>query len=616
MSNSEAKPFNYDDKFRYWPRPKKGQVYGPTEFQKKLWIENMPVDVRRECAHRHDLDIPLLLGATRSGKTRAAVARCAYVARRYHNARIFVGSLNFTHLEETVIEDWKSLFSMNGGEWNHPSVVRKPSRSHKRLKIRTADGKGISTVSFVNLENYLRILGSEADIWHIEEPELLKGHSALETIITRMSSAAVPFKQIILTANPTADSLDWLIDWFRLEQFEEDYTGEKLPVGRPCTCQYCVPCEQKNKLVLYHEGGCPECGSEKSTKCPGNQIFQRVIMSDASMNPHLTDNYQRDLKATLSKDTQTSLVKGFVFRRRRGGIYANHLSGESVYVRDKEIRPNEPVIWTHDFNRMPMCSVVCQTWEKDKLTHIDALDEIIVPNSGPEEVAYEFISRYRGIINGVVRIYGDPSGFTGNIKGKQLDRFRILEKLLKDAGFQVDLKAYPTVYGRSKRFDSVNHMFKSLDNDGSQITRLHFNPQCKWLLLSAQKTVWNRGGTGEEEKEDHYFRDKWKTTDGPWPLTHPMAALGYYIVEEHPIIPDARKSPFFQTLGTGRIIQLTNDDLIETTLTSQDLDDIRDEFDLEDDLELERQARDQLDMDYKEPSIADMFRKGGRWGLR
>lgn len=612
---SPGNNFRYEDKFRYFPPPRPGIPYGPTEFQKTPWIENMPKDIR---PHYHDLDILLLLGGSRSGKSIAATARCAYVARNYPGAKIYVGSLNFNHLEKTTVNDfWKPMFSVDGGEWNHPSVISKPTRENKRLKIRTRDGKGISTVTFMNLEQYLKMLGTEADIWHIEEPELLRSNDALQTIMTRLSSHAVPFKQIMLTANPTAE-LDWLIDWFKLEQFEDGYTGEKIPIGDKCNCQYCVACENsKNKMVPYVDGFCPECGYIKHTKCPGGQYFQRVVISDPSMNPHNTDNYVRDMKSTLNRDNKAAFVTGLVFRRKKGAFYPNY-SGRNVYPEDKPIDPDKPLIWTHDFNRMPMCSVLCQEWLDDnERVHVDILDEIIVRNSGPEEVAAAFIDKYAGWYNGLIKIYGDPMGFTGHKKGKELDRFNKLVQILQMRGFNVELKAYPTVYYISKRRDSVNAMLCTKDIDGTELIRMHINPRCEWTRLSLEKTVWDSSGKKEDERNDKKYRDKSKP-DEMWALTHPACALGYFIVEEHPYVNGERPPLLIHNVGSGRLVKLTDQDkLTVEQITKKDIEEYKREIEKKqrDELEAEDRFIDSLRYRNSETSLADSLRSIGMWKL-
>jgi hypothetical protein len=592
--------------FNIWPTVP-GTKYGPSFKQKLAWIEKLPPKLKGKYAHQHDLDILLLLGGTRSGKTATSVARCLYIARKYPKSRIIVGSLNFNHLEETVIEDYKKLLT-KVKEWDHPSILRKPNRTHKRLVFRNG-----SVISFVNLENFMRTLGSQADIIHIEEPELLKSADALEVLLTRLSSPVVPFKQVILTANPTED-LGWMIDWFKLEQFQEGWDGDKTPIGKPCECHICVKCQRDKKNVEYINKKCPVCGHEKKNNCPGNQYFQRVILSDASDNEHLPENYQRNLAATLSYDKMQRFGKGFVLHRKKGRIYTC-FHGGNVMASDKEINPDKDLIWALDFNQHPQCSVICQEYKKDGLTHVDVLDEIVLWGAGPEQVANEFISRYKNLgLKKKVRIYGDPTGFNGAIKNLVLSRFHTLVETLEKKGkFDVDLVAAKTLYPVALRLDSVNWMMR----DGNDYVRLHINPSCRHVTLGAEKIEWDNAGKKENENCDIKARSKGKQGD-LWLMTHPMAALGYFIVKDHPMIAfDEKEKPFIANPASGTVI--TTDDegnVIERQYTEAELTEIEDMYGIHSDDE-----DDDLDDDeefgispIRQASIASLLRKSGSWG--
>lgn len=543
-------------KLHYWPKPERAdQVRGPNPKQKLLWIEKMPDSIR---PHKHPFDIVLLIGGARAGKSISAVARALYVAHKYPRASIVVGSLNFSHLQDTIMEDYKKLLSIKR-DWDHPFVFRGPNKNHKR--IITSNG---ARIRFVNLDLHMRMLGSECDIVHIEEPEMLKSSEPLETLITRMSGTAVPFKQIILTANP--ENLDWMVPWFQLRQFEPGYDGPPLPIGRPCKCHTCSKCEEAGKEdVLFVEGLCPECGNKKFNDCPGNQYFTRVIQCNARDNDHLRDGYQRDLNATLSHDKRVRFSEGLVIHRTKGKVYTS-FDPQTVLSKDIELDINQDLIWTLDFNQHPQCSVICQTYNKDGMKHVAALDEIILWGAGPEQVANEFIRRYKPLgLRGKVHIYGDPSGFNGAIKNLVVDRFTTVVEHLEAAGFDVILHARRTWFPIALRIDSVNWMMK----DGNEFRRMKINSRCHNLIASAESVVWNPEGNKEDENCDRKARAKGRQGE-VWPMTHPMCALGYYIVQEHPMVPHAAPTPYLMNADTGRVAEMVDGELIEYDLSAKE----------------------------------------------
>jgi hypothetical protein len=751
--------FDYGAKFRYFPPPREGEKYGPTDFQRMPFIDEMPLETRREIAHLHDLDILLMLGATRcfglgteikmfdgsakrietievgdqvigadntrrevlslshgrdemfeivpgsreyrkfvcngnhtlalrtdeceavrvftvndylalpepyrqslklfkadpespsgftvnrlgegnyfgfaidgedqffqladgtvthnSGKTLSCVARGLKTARRYHNAKIFVGSLNYKHLFKTVVKDYQRLLTIKS-PWDHPSVIDYPRKQgNTDLIVRTADGKSQSTITFMNLKEWGKVLGTEADLWHIEEPELLQDEEALEAIVTRMSSVSVPWKQILLSANPIGHDLDWLIKWFRLEQYEAGYTGPKIPIGKPCRCHLCGDCEAKGEVSLFIDRVCPVCNKRKQTECPGGQYFKRVVLSDASMNPHLRDSYRRDLLDSVSEDKQVALGQGLIFTRARGKIYTGY-SKKLVYEKNKEIDFSKPIIWTHDFNNVPMCSVILQEFEEDGQIHLEALEEIVIRNADATMVAQEFISRYKGKLKNVVKLYGDPAGCYGHIRGKELDRYDLMKQMLeKEGGFVVEKKIWSTKFSIDLRFDSLNTMMRGIHPvTGEEVNRIHINPKLVWLIKSLEETKWNKAGKKEDEINDHKYRDKGR--DGElWGLSHPAAALGYLVVVEFPVVKQEAREVFATLIAPEMSMHLTEADRIEVVRNDDDRNLLKERDEFEDELELRIAKEIEEELEY-EPRIitpASMLRSQGLWRL-
>ena len=580
-----------------------GEKYGPDPKQKLLWIERMTKKIRKRFGHKCNWDIVLCLGASRSGKSLAAVARCIYLCCKYPGTKVIVGSLNFAQLEGSLVEDYKRLFSINK-EWDHPFILRKPGRSHKRIVFRNG-----SSVSFINLgDNYMRVLGRGVDVIHIEEPELLKSEEAYMTLLTRLSGKATPIKQVILTANPTED-LGWMIKLFDLDQYQEDFEGVKKKPGKPCSCHICPKCQKAtSKQIEYIDGVCPKCQYVKRVVCPGRQHNMRVIIF-RKQNTHVDDTYQQKLEATLSHDHVQRFVKGFVLHKKKGKVY-NCFHASNVYAEDKPVNLKKPLIWCLDFNNRPQCSVICQTLKRDGQTHIDVIDEITQFDAGPEQVADIFIKRYAKTGIKTVFVYCDPAGHNGAIKSLKLSTIAMIVQCLEQKGrFDVQLMTPRTKYPIADRFNAVNWNLRS----GDDYVRLRFNPKCVHVISGLDQIKWNRTGDKEDETEDFKARERGKN-GAFWPgLTHHAAAVGYFLVKEHPMIPySKRDDPYFQIPATGEVVTISSDDTVRRTqFTAEKIAELerlyrsQEEYDDDDDDELDR----------REMSIAGMIRQGGgAWG--
>lgn len=248
----------------------------PLPVQEELWFEyNRP--------HWHTLDIILLLGGTRGGKTKGAVGRCLWAAKQFPNSVILVGSTDYGHLERTVIPDYEKLltvsdpkvieeFGLRRGSWNHPFLKagKEPKKHHKQLEC--VNG---SILHFMGIDDPGRVLSMEIDVFHFEEPQRLRNLAEFfEVSFTRLSGTAVPWKQTILTANPN-DDLGILWEKFDLDQCTPDYDGDKRPIGRPCDCHLCQKCMKKGKKIPFVGETCPACANTKKTECLESAYFPR-----------------------------------------------------------------------------------------------------------------------------------------------------------------------------------------------------------------------------------------------------------------------------------------------------------------------------------------------------
>lgn len=130
-------------------------------------------------------------------------------------------------------------------------------------------------------------------------------------------------------------------------------------------------------------------------------------------------------------------VKVFILNQ-----YGNSEAGSYVYTNygpgnhtDREFDPGRPIIWTHDFNFVPLCSGILQEYGDD----VYAIDEIVINGAESKDAAAEFIERYKDHKNCPVYIYGDADGNKGEKHGFE-SNYIIIRDLLKKAGFTVYMK--------------------------------------------------------------------------------------------------------------------------------------------------------------------------------
>lgn len=573
-------------------------------------------------------DCLFLLGdgtiAHNSGKTKGAVARCIYAAKKYRGAIILVGSTDYGHLERTVIKDYEKLltiddpvlikkFGLRQGSWNHPFVKagKEPKKHHKMLEFING-----SVIHFMGIDEPGRVLSMEIDIFHFEEPQrLLNLDQFFDVAFTRLRNKAIPWKQLIMTANPN-DDLGILWDRFDLDQFTEDYQGERRPIGKPCECHLCQKCHKKKISVEFVNGTCPTCGNKKKMACPGNQYFFRVIPCDSSDNFFVGETYDMNMRITMDKRKYDQLGKGVVRRHTKGRLYSNYNPQKHVLKAEKQININreKDLIWCLDHNNHPQSSVIVQEYVNNTPALVTVVEEMVLWGMTAEEVGEEFVKRFKPLdLKGNVLMYGDPSMFNGAIKGKVDHKFATIQSVLEDAGFRVLLLARPTRYAIKGRIDAVNRLLE----DGNGTVRLRVNDRCEHVKMGLAFLEWHKNGKLQDDSVDDKARAS-GNFDIPHVMTHPMDALGYFIVEKYPIMEAHQEHPFILSTASSTLIELDSRD---GELRQEKLEPINphepqeeeEEFDEFDDAEDEFEEEMLYAAKYETGSIAQMFRQQGLW---
>lgn len=325
-----------------------------------------------------------------------------------------------------------------------------------------------------------------------------------------------------------------------------------------------------------------------------------------------------NMRITMDAKKYEQLGKGLVRRHSKGKLYGAYSPSKNIIKPENRVPldPKKDVIWCLDHNNHPQSSVIVQEYPRNEPALITVVDEMILWGADAEEVGNQFVKRYKPFnLQGNVLIYGDPSMFNGKIEGKVDHKFAIIQGVLEDAGFRVILLARPTRYFIADRLAAVNRMLE----DGMGTVRLKVNDHCEHIKLGLSFLQWHKNGKAQDDSVDDKARAS-GNYDRPHVMTHPMDALGYYIVEKYPILEAYQEHPYILSTATGSSIQLDKDGNVnvEKVATEEaDFDTLEDSSDPEDDLFDEAEEEFEEEMKYErkhgELGIAQTFRRQGLW---
>jgi hypothetical protein len=489
--------------------------------------------------------------------TSTTIAEIAELVASFANCVAIVGGANMPLLKRNVMDKFGDVFSWTGPDgvkynWEHPMVLKPPPE-----KTPVAPLWNGSSIRFLNINDAEVVRGFTADVFAIEEVNLMEADS-LKEMFRRSRGRALPIRQFILNMNPSG-TRDWVYDMFLLKQFEPSYEGDPIPIGDPCTCEFCHVCLSQDLGQFRWEGGDKKIGPNgrfyewtgascsnpvcptiqrtgkkqlKENSCPGNQYYYRVVKSSTMDNPHNPSDFIQLQKGALSAEEYATYVKGEIVDLRQGYIYKGFK--ESLNTRMVELDQDEDILWTHDFNKNPMCSVICQEADEG----LNVVDEIVLWNADERDVAKAFIKKYPDFKN-KVKIYGDPNGLNGSKADSKISSYKIMYDILKSHGYDVHViprktKGKPFLIPIMDRVNSVRSLISTVDG----VSRLFINPDtCKNLLESIRHVQWDDRVKRaiEDDRVDDNARNNPRRYSEPVLMTHPQAALGYLIAVEHPV---------------------------------------------------------------------------------
>lgn len=203
---------------------------------------------------------------------------------------------------------------------------------------------------------------------------------------------------------------------------------------------------------------------------------------------------------------------------------------ETVHVRDLVRDDQTQLFWSLDFNVDPMCSAYGQIKEmagtslhdiltSKKLTTMEVLGEICLPNSRTVEACAEFEARYYKINRGKkpeVWVYGDATANCRDTRGTQSD-WEIIGQFFRSAGIPFRDMVRTSNPPVRDRVNAMNAALKSANG----IVGLFIDPSCKELRKDFKEVRWKRDSSGNASNNLDNSDPK---------RTHISDALGYAVI--------------------------------------------------------------------------------------
>lgn len=197
------------------------------------------------------------------------------------------------------------------------------------------------------------------------------------------------------------------------------------------------------------------------------------------------------------------------FETATGRVYDDYSNDNHT---DREFKPGT-IIWTHDFNFMPLSSAIIQT----DGGRVFVVDEIVLEHAVARQTAEEFVERYKGHERCPVIIYGDASGRVGEKHGHWSD-YSEIQQILQKAGFSVTLR----VPKSNPAIRDGQNATRGLILNAAGERRLFVNPKKAPTVDRGLKTVQKKEGST-------FIEDETNTSQ------HITTAIRYYAAVEFPV---------------------------------------------------------------------------------
>jgi hypothetical protein len=176
------------------------------------------------------------------------------------------------------------------------------------------------------------------------------------------------------------------------------------------------------------------------------------------------------------------------------------------------IKPNEQLMWHHDFNFTPMSSGVGVRRGND----FYILDEIVLQSAVARQSALEFVEKFKNHTNRSVIIYGDPAGRAGEKHGHASD-YTEMEQVLRANNWTVTRKVKNAAPAIKDRQNAVRAKIKNAKGEVSLFVNIE---KAKYVHKGFATVQIKKGSTFLEEDSEYQ---------------HITTAVGYCVDYEWPI---------------------------------------------------------------------------------
>lgn len=424
------------------------------------------------------------MAGTGSGKTFLKGVLSARFIATFPKVIGFIAANTYEQLNTSTLKGirdvWRDYFGMV--DEVHYVVGKSPPKSFKQ-DWHNFD-RYDSIISFINgaviykasLDNYKAHEGKEFGWAMLDETKDTKEEAVKEVIIHRLRQTGIKMNGHAI--NPlyigtTPAKVDWLNDWFRLDEYEAEINAHIF--DRADFFRY----EKDNK-----------CVSISST------FHNAVNLPEGHIEGLIQEHTDRDGKLTQSGKR---LIYSDPFVKVGGEFYSSF--DRQLHTGDVVFLPNEPIHISYDFNVVPYITLICwQIVRKEGFYQIRMFDEFCLPspNNTTERVTKEFLRKYGKTINGLF-FYGDPTGTARDTRSRKNDYDIIREVLRSYINNYSDRVQYraPAVI---KRRDFANNIF-----DNRFDIRILVGRNCKKMIADFEYL--------KEDPEGKKLKEKVKDPD-------------------------------------------------------------------------------------------------------
>lgn len=197
------------------------------------------------------------------------------------------------------------------------------------------------------------------------------------------------------------------------------------------------------------------------------------------------------------------------FETASGRVYEDYSPDNYT---NEVIKPNEQLMWHHDFNFTPMSSGVGVRRGND----FYILDEIVLQSAVARQSALEFVEKFKNHQNRSVIIYGDPAGRAGEKHGHASD-YTEMEQVLRSNNWTVTRKVKNAAPAIKDRQNAVRAKIKNAKGEVSLFVNIE---KAKYVHKGFATVQIKKGSTFLEEDSEYQ---------------HITTAVGYCVDYEWPI---------------------------------------------------------------------------------